>query len=414
MYLSANTPRWTPTTEADLREALSNGLLEETHYLELKRELSPGKGNNKELARDLAQFAVDGGALIIGVDEHGEAPPTLEPVPLVGLPERIEQVARTIPDPPLAVSCQTIPSETDPTLGYVLVSVGASGTAPHMVDGTYFGRGDKTKIRLSDTEVVRHHRARGDVEETAAVLLDAYVRRDPVPPDLRAQAHFFVVAAPVAPRREMLLDVVHGDDWGQRFRELRDAGIWPVIDGRFSPDLADAETFARRTDGAAMTTGGLAPDRQLRRAMDGARFNEDLLEFELSEDGEVRLLTTRLSDEWRGDGQVLLLDVVPVLTLRVVRVASAVADHCGYMGPWILGVAAIGIAGLGRFDPEMSTFDRRPRIGRDVNEYRAVTTASTAELSQLPGGVTTRLTGRLLRALGAAEQYQLLLADPAQ
>lgn len=408
MYLCANIPRWTPTTEADLREALASGLLEETHYLELKREVAPGKGNNKELARDLAQFAIDGGALIVGVEEHGDAPPTLEPVPLAGLPERIEQVARTIPDPPLAVSCQTIPSQSDPALGYVLVHVSASGTAPHMVDGTYFARGDKTKTRLSDTEVVRHHRARGDVEETAAALLDAYVRRDPVPTDLRAQAHFFVVAAPVAPRREMLLDVVHGDDWAQRFMKLRDAGIWPAIDGRFSPDLADAETFARRTGGAAMTTYGLTPDRQLKSVADGGRFDEDALELEISEDGEVRLLMTRFSDDLGGGGgQVLMVDVVPVLTLRAVRIAAAVAAHCGYMGPWMLGVAATGIAGLG-------ALDRGPRLGRDVDEYRTVATASTAELAQLAGGVATRLTGRLLRALGAAAQYESLLADSTE
>lgn len=410
MYLSASTPRWTPTTEADLREALVGGLLEETHYLELKREVAAGKGNNKELARDLAQFAIDGGTVIVGVEEHDDAPPTLEPVLLAGLPERIEQVARTIPDPPLTVSCQIIPSATDSTVGYVLVSVGPSGTAPHMVDGTYFGRGDKTKIRLSDAEVLRHHRARGDVEETASALLDAYIRRDPVPSDVRAQAHFFVVAAPVAPRREMLLDVVHGDDWQQRFTKLWQAGLATQPDGGFAPDLREATSYARRTGGAAMTTWSLTPDRQLQQANE-AHFNEDALELELSEDGEVRLLTTRLSDDWTGNGQVLLDVAIPVLTRRVLRIASAVAAHCGYQGPWMLGVAATGIAGLGALDRRMGTFDRGPSVGREVDEYRAVTTASPAELSQLPGALTARLTGRLLRALGSSEQYRHLLTD---
>lgn len=407
VYLSAMTPRWTPTTEADLREALAAGLLEETHYLELKSEVPPGKGSNKELARDLAQFAVDGGTLIVGVEEHDDAPPTLAPVALAGLPERIEQVARSIPDPPLAVSCQPIPSDADPALGYVLVSVGASGTAPHMVDGTYFGRGDKTKIRLSDPEVVRHHRARKDAEETISGLLEAYIRRDPVPAELRAQAHFFVVASPVAPRREMLLDVVDGDDWAERFMRLRNKGVWPVVDGQFAPNLADAEIFARRTGGAAMTTSGLTRDRQITPPRGGAPFNEDALELEMSEDGEVRLLMTRFSDVL-GSGsseQVLMLDVAPVLTLQVVRIASAVADHCGYFGPWMLGVAATGIAGL--------TATNGRQLGQDVEEYRMVTTASTEELAQFPGFVTTRLTGRLLRALGATDRYRDLLVDPA-
>lgn len=412
MYLSATTPRWSPKTEADLRDALARGLLEETHYLELKREVAVGKGSNKELARDLAQFAIDGGTVIIGVEE-GDASATLRPVPLEGLPERIEQVARTIPDPPLAVSCKAIPSEADSTIGYVLVSVGASGTAPHMVDGVYFGRGDKTKIRLSDAEIVRHHRARGDVEETASAVLDAYVRRDPVPAEVRAQAHFFVVAAPVAPRREMLLDIVHGDDWAQRFTGVWQAGLAAHPRGNFAPDLSDATTYARRTGGAAMSTWSLAPDRQLRQANEG-RFDEDALELELSEDGEVRLLTTRLSDDWSGAGQVLLDVAIPVLTRRVVRIASAVADHCGYRGPWMLGVAATGIAGLGALDRSLGTLDRGPRLGQEVDEYRAVTTASHLELLHAPGAVTARLTGRLLRALGSAEQYRHLLTDDTE
>jgi hypothetical protein len=53
--------QWVPRSEADLAEAVSLGLLEETHYLELKREIPAGKGANRELARDLASLAVDGG-----------------------------------------------------------------------------------------------------------------------------------------------------------------------------------------------------------------------------------------------------------------------------------------------------------------------------------------------------------------
>lgn len=45
------------------------GLLDETHTLEIKREIAAGSGANKELARDLASFAIDGGTYIVGVDE---------------------------------------------------------------------------------------------------------------------------------------------------------------------------------------------------------------------------------------------------------------------------------------------------------------------------------------------------------
>ncbi|MFC9587852.1 hypothetical protein ACFVJ8_34185 [Streptomyces yangpuensis] len=72
------------------------------------------RGDNKELARDLASFAVDGGTLIIGVQENKESRTfELAPQPLNGLPEKIEQVARTLPDPPLTVITEEISSAAD-------------------------------------------------------------------------------------------------------------------------------------------------------------------------------------------------------------------------------------------------------------------------------------------------------------
>jgi hypothetical protein len=43
-------PHWVPSSEADVAEAMRQGLLEEGHHLDLKREIPPGRGANKELA----------------------------------------------------------------------------------------------------------------------------------------------------------------------------------------------------------------------------------------------------------------------------------------------------------------------------------------------------------------------------
>jgi hypothetical protein len=51
------------TTEAHLQAACDDAVISESHYLDVKREL-PASKSNKELARDLASFAVDGGTLI--------------------------------------------------------------------------------------------------------------------------------------------------------------------------------------------------------------------------------------------------------------------------------------------------------------------------------------------------------------
>lgn len=395
---------WLPTSETALQEALQGGLLDESHTLELKRTLGTGRSANKELARDLAQFGIDGGTVVFGVDEGSDGEqPILTPVPLHGLAERIEQVARTIPDPPLPVSFTTIESENTEGHGYLLVTVPATGTAPHMVDGVYYGRGDKTKVRLSDAEVLRHHRARRNADEAATELLEAYIARDPVPEDLRTHAHLFVVAAPVVPRREMLLDVVHGPEWFQTFHRLKDAGMKHIPRQMFSPDLDAAGQFGRRADGAALTSYELTPDRRLRSVAEpGGRYEEGAIELELSEDGVIRLMTTRLSDDIDGR-ESLFAVMIPVLVRRALAVAVAVADHAGYRGPCMLGVGATGLAGLSAHTYGFGS--HTPRLGQDNGDYRLTATASYVELRETPGSVCGRLCGRLLRALGQADDY---------
>lgn len=116
---------------------------------------------------------------------------------LAGLPERIDQVARSTVSPPLEVHPLVVPGEGVPGQGYVVVRVPPSPEAPHMVDGRYWGRGALTKEPLSDAQVRevfdRRSRARADANQ----LLAAVVDRDPTPPWLRTQAHLFVLAHPL-------------------------------------------------------------------------------------------------------------------------------------------------------------------------------------------------------------------------
>ena len=90
----------------------------------------------KELARDLASFANDGGALLLGVAED-KAARTLQvnPVPLAGLAERVDQVAGSRCDPPLYVVCRPLTEETGRASGVLLVEIPASASAPHVVEG---------------------------------------------------------------------------------------------------------------------------------------------------------------------------------------------------------------------------------------------------------------------------------------
>jgi predicted HTH transcriptional regulator len=150
------TPAWPPRTEEQLERAARNGLLIENHTLDIKRELTKGESGNKEIAKDIAAFSVDGGLVIIGVDED-QKPPQLTPVPLTDLSERIEQVGLARVDETVTVSTTEIPSKANPDEGYLLVEVPISPRPPHMADNKYYERGDKTNHPLSNAEVLRYH-----------------------------------------------------------------------------------------------------------------------------------------------------------------------------------------------------------------------------------------------------------------
>jgi len=162
--------------------AVEDDLLVESHYIDVKREAGASLGARKETARDLASFGMDGGALLIGLEE--DKPNRTwqpKPQPLAGLPERLEQIATATVDPPLFILTTVIPSRDDASRGYVHAEVPPSANAPHMVEGVYYGRGDKTRVRLSDAQVVAQHARRESLDALVGRLLDEEVARDPVP-----------------------------------------------------------------------------------------------------------------------------------------------------------------------------------------------------------------------------------------
>jgi hypothetical protein len=399
-HLSLEQAKWDPRSEADLARALQDDLLEETHHLEMKSSVPTGASANKELARDLAQFAIDGGVILVGVAESGGSL-ALSPVQLSGLCERIEQIAQTRIEPPLFVSCKEITSASDPDTGYILVRVPPSPLAPHMVDGKYPARGDKSRRYLSDSEVARHHQMRRRTTDLASALLEDYIARDPVPANLRKSARIFIVAVPTNPRREMLLPLMDGGSTPAILTGLiSSAAIVPDAPEatRCIPRLTWATSLSHRADGVAMANG-LNDDRSPQ-----GHDLERIVEIEFGEDATLRMLTTRLSGEDENGEQRILETMLPEFVRQAANLAAGVATAVGYAGMWDLGVAAIGLAGLRIWrGPAYST---TPAYPADRNEYRETTSAHTAELSQDAGAVTARLVGRYLRTLHLAIDAQ--------
>jgi hypothetical protein len=405
-----------PKTEADLQAAVDGGLFEESHHLDLKKAPN-SKGDNKELARDLASFAVDGGTLIIGVQENKDSRTfELVPQPLNGLPEKIEQVARTIPDPPLTVITEEVSAAADDGTGYLIVHIPANPLAPHMVDNRYFGRGDKTKYQMGDAEVVALHIRRRNAEAGILTLLRKEMDEDPLR-DIGAQSHLFLVAQPTAGRRDMCLPITGAKDWNQRLHTL----IWCALESPrtraalsgmgFSPDLSSAHQGHRRARGVALSSSGLGAGRIY--TPEGRSSDEDVIELQFFEDGGLRLLMTRLSDansrtyESPDEAEQIIFDsAVVVFTRHMLELIRLISEDVGYHGNWAVAVGANRLRGRRRWSQPM--FAAYHRYSADT--YEESTGTTLAELREAQGTVTRRLLGPLLRSLDSEEAFESALA----
>jgi len=413
IYLSSQHPQWRPKTEADLQAAIDDGILEESHHLDLKRQVN-SKQDNRELARDLASFAIDGGVLLVGIEEDtAKRTLRLAPQPIAGLAEKVERVARDTKGLLLNVITETIAVDGDPTRGYVLVHIPASPAAPHMVDGLYYGRGDKTKHVLSDAEVVRLHERRRSAEGEVGALLRHEIDRDPNPPDVRKNAHLFLVAQPQSAPQDMLLDLTSGPEWNIRLDNFVKKAYAPAVNlvwGRdVQPHLLDSHSGQRRARGVARSTNNL---RDGRIFTPGRQNLENVMELQVHEDGGLRLFSSRLSrPDNTSDGQFIIHEAVVGNSYRFVALVTAAAAEAGYLGSWALAIGATGLRGLSVGGDEWS-FSGDARYDEDA--YTQTTAASWAELGSAPGSVTERLAGPLLRAFEIEGRYSSIFADQPQ
>ncbi|MFJ8871277.1 helix-turn-helix domain-containing protein [Streptomyces sp. NPDC102473] len=411
----SSTPRWLPKTEADLQAAIDGGILEENHYLDLKEASGSTKGANRELARDLASFAIDGGTLVIGVREDKESRTfELAPQPLHGLPEKVEQVARTIPDPPLNVTTEVI--ETASGAGYLIIHVPASPAAPHMVDGRYLGRGDKTKITLTDPQVLELHARRNAAEADVLGLLQQEMDDDPLL-DSGDQSHLFLVAQPSAGRRDLLLSLIEPPDWSARLARLirraeASAELAMALRGvGITPDLGLAYRGQRRAGGIACCSDSLGDGRLY---MPSTRHStQDVIELQMFEDGGLRIYQSRFSDSIGSPPEQMLLPAAAVvLTRQLLEVVRLVSDDVGYFGNWSFAVGASRLRGRASHLGLRAwvCVESTPRYTKDT--YQEATGATRAELTNAAGAVTRRLLGPLLRSLNVQRLYEAPLTGP--
>ncbi|OBI04194.1 hypothetical protein A5714_03365 [Mycobacterium sp. E2462] len=379
---------WPPRTEEQLQRAADDGLLVESHVLDLKRQL--GK-DNKKTAADLAAFSVDGGTIIIGVDET--EPPTLSAVELKDLGERIEQIGLSTVDEPVHITTYDIESAADRTVGYLVVEVPVSGQAPHMVDGRYYERGDKTNIVLSDAAVLRWHerkiRQRSDLIEEARDALGS----------TPAQANIAVVANPLGAHDELLMELSTSTSWKSDVAQL----LFLASQSAHQPisTLREPTQIERHPDGLFAATDLTSQD-------EAAWFNRAELVF--AESGRLTLVSGGLVRNIPGStparGGISETCLIGHIELMV-HLAGLLSAY-GFNGSWQFAVATRGMGKTTSYT--LSTdqnHDDQPAVYRSAT-YESVTTAPLKQIKDAPQTVVRALTAKLLRSLGSDGQWPWL------
>lgn len=390
---------WEPRSESDLRSAAAAGLLEETHHLDLKRQLDQGTSATKGLAKDIAAFALDGGLILIGVDED-TSPPGLWPVPLSGLPERVEQIATMGIDEPVRIRTTVIESETHPGQGYLAVHIPPSPRAPHMAGGKYYGRGDKTNRVLTHTEVLRLHEhqlnSSHDVVAAARGAL-AKVSTSHEHPLLA------LVAQPLGAPNDLLTPLSESSTWQETVLTLTQTALASTIHHQYEPCLVSSSGFDRRPGGVAITTG----------MYNGRRFENDDHSAELvfAEDGQLTLLSERAISTMRFEhvfpeppsAKVVFEELIIGHIDLLSRVAAAVSKQWGFHGSWRFGLAMNGMTGARSWATAQRRFGDRGGPTYTDTDYERATEVTLLDLTADPQSVARALVGQLLRSIGSAD-----------
>jgi hypothetical protein len=396
-FLGPRLERWRPSDWAEIQPAIEGGLLDESHWVELKLQIPTTKGSNTGLARDLASLAVDGGTLIVGIEEDGLGRAVAATgTELKGLAERIDQIARSRIDEPLLIrTFPAIEHPDRPGIGCLVVEIPPSPLAPHQVDGVAYGRADRAKMRLSSRQVQEtiQKRLLGQTDVTTALAeLEEY---DLVLAHMRVNGHLYVAAQPAIARLDMPFAAT--DNLGSL-----DDIVRTVSQTGGSADPLPGGSWRRNSDGVVASRG---------INLDG-RINENSFSrLGVRDDGGIRLTYGRGTlSLTKSDATVMnnlprpdrVIDAgrVTAVLMKTLTLAGRLTDrHSAYQGEWRVGVRLTrtrGIVAREFTQPENDLEDADPY---EHEAYERTGSSHTQELVEQPAAVAKRLLTPLLRAL---------------
>lgn len=370
-----------------IETALTAGLLDETQWVELKEAVPPAsKPANIELAKDLASLSVGGGVLVIGVaDKKREASAVVGAV-LDGLQDRISQVSQAAIDPPLSLTFDGPYAHPEcQDRGVLIVVVPPSPGAPHMVDGSYWGRSPNGKRKLPNNEVrllLEARRTSADAFQTRverlAHDLDASAER------VTTNSHLYLLAEPAVTPTPLRVpaDLAPGD-------VAKAVGYSPA---QYPVLLTSGMRTRGHADGHLWTSG----------EPHGAPIDEHgLVRLLIKDEGAIQVVASA-----SGEGRTLASELIRVLhpdwildfvnhLVHLVRYLSE--THLAYSGSWRFGIHLDRMAGMRAAEAVQPPFLVLDPFVK--NEYFAATEAGMDQLRNHPHLVVERLLQRLFRGL---------------
>ncbi|MYJ74861.1 MAG: ATP-binding protein [Gammaproteobacteria bacterium] len=365
-----------PETIQALEQRIASGDLRESRVLEFKREFP----TNKALAKQVAALSTEGGVLVIGVAEM-ESGLRVTPVDCSGARERVEQVARDIPEPPVQVVSHVLEGDK-PRRGVLWIEITASPAMLHQVDGTYYERGDTQKRPMRDSDVADRMRLRGErPRQIQQALEDALRRERPAAPSQHART--CVVARPIgSPDNEFFERSREHETWDSfAFDLTTPPGPLPAVPHRYWGLISHLVVPAWQT---IRSPGELSMYRDI----------------EFQESGAFSYLS--YSQDWlrgRGDG------IFPLSALRAcweaISIVGAVQRHTGQRRAWDLAFSICQVKGRkGRPrkpEPALSRF--LPDLPRDAYSGRLLG-VGTDRLEEDAKGVVAALAARFIAECG--------------
>ena len=410
--------RSVPLTYVALAEAISAGVYpHERTWIEFKKRLFPegpdaadGSARarvSEELARDMASLAVLGGFLVYGVKEDKVKHLfTVDEMHLaVGLHETVEAIARSRITPPLAVVPTLVSNPADTTRGFLVIEVPASPDSPHMVDGSYWGRSETGKVRLTDEEVERLILARSSHSGRIVEAMLATQESDPISLPWQG-CHFYFTAVPATGWPDMFADYTRDRASRMKLSQLctnlineysKAEPVQRPCPIAFSNMLNDWRS--QRVPAGWLSTWASTPQDGHGRAVG------------IDDDGPIRYIDLGPYRAYSSDTRVKFVQEINVLfeTWDMVRFVAALSEAVSYRGSWLLGVELDHLGGhRSQVNDLNSGFISGPDIVWEKADYSFATRVAAVEIREKARAVTARLLRQLLRGLGT----EMLLSQP--